>query len=231
MMQFEVLTLFPEIFSSFLGESLIKRAIENDLIQINLYNFRQHGLGKHQKVDDAPYGGGPGMILRVEPIYDALVARDQHYQSQNLETHKILLTPQGTPFNQEKARHLGQSNKVLLLICGRYEGFDERIRSYVDEEISGGDFVCLGGEVIAMMLIEVISRLVPGVLGNQLSSQEESFAERILEYPQYTRPPVFDNIKVPEVLTSGNHQQIEDWRQEQALKRTRQQRPDLFKHT
>ncbi|MBF0289519.1 MAG: tRNA (guanosine(37)-N1)-methyltransferase TrmD [SAR324 cluster bacterium] len=230
-MQFEVLTLFPEIFSSFLGESLIKRAIEEELIQVNLYNFRQHGLGKHLKVDDTPYGGGPGMVLRVEPIYEALVARDQHYQSRHLKTYKILLTPQGVPFNQKKARNFSQSDKVLLLICGRYEGFDERVRSYVDEEISGGDFVCLGGEVIAMTLIETISRLVPGVLGNQLSSLEESFAQRALEYPQYTRPPVFDSVTVPEVLTSGNHQQIEHWRQAQSNKRTRQQRPDLFKNT
>lgn len=228
-MRFEILTLFPEIFSSFLGESLIKRAISRELIEVNLYNFRQHGLGKHQKVDDAPYGGGSGMVLRVEPIHHALVARDEYYKQQNLETHKILLTPQGQPFNQKKAKALSQMPKVLCFICGRYEGFDERIRSYVDEEISGGDFVCLGGEVIAMLMVEAISRLIPGVLGNDTSSQTESFAQGLLEYPQYTRPSVFENAAVPEILFSGNHQAIEKWRQEVAFKRTAQQRPDLLK--
>lgn len=227
-MRFEVLTLFPEIFASFLGESLLKRAIEAQRVEINLYNFRQHGLGKHQKVDDAPYGGGPGMVLRAEPIHRALTARDHHYKQQNLQTHKILLTPQGQPFHQKKAKALSHSQKVLLLICGRYEGFDERIRSYVDEEISGGDFVCLGGEVIAMLMIEAISRLVPGVLGNDASSQRESFAQGMLEYPQYTRPHVFENAEVPPILFSGNHQAIEQWRQEEAHKRTVKQRPDLL---
>ncbi len=229
-MQFEILTLFPEIFSSFLGESLIKRAIAAEHIRVNLYNFRQHGLGKHQRVDDAPYGGGPGMVLQVEPIHQALLVREAHYQERGLKTHKILLTPQGLPFKQEKARELSQTDQVLLLICGRYEGFDERVRLYVDEEISGGDFVCLGGEVIAMLMVEAVSRLIPGVLGNQESSHAESFAQGILEYPQYTRPNLFENVKVPEVLVSGNHQQIEAWRQEKALKRTVKQRPDLLKN-
>ena len=228
-MRFEVLTLFPEIFSSFLGESVLERAIAAKQVAVNLYNFRQHGLGKHQKVDDAPYGGGAGMVLRAEPIHQALSARDQHYKQQNLETHKILLTPQGLPFNQKKAKALSQTPKVLLLICGRYEGFDERIRTYVDEEISGGDFVCLGGEVIAMMMIEAISRLVPGVLGNDASAQSESFAQELLEYPQYTRPHVLENVEVPPILFSGNHQAIEKWRQEEAYKRTAKQRPDLLK--
>lgn len=230
-MQFEVLTLFPEIFSSFLGESLISKAIGKKLIHVNLYNFRQHGLGKHLKVDDAPYGGGPGMVLRPEPICNSLTARTDYYQEKNLDVHKILITPQGVPFNQAKAKELSQSDKVLFLICGRYEGFDERIRSYVNEEISGGDFICLGGEVISMMMIEVISRLIPGVLGNQTSSHEESFTGGRLEYPQYTRPNIFENATVPEVLLSGNHQQIATWREEQVLSRTLKKRPDLLKNS
>ena len=229
-MQFEILTLFPEIFSSFLGESLIKRAIQAKQIQVNLYNFRQHGLGKHQQVDDAPYGGGPGMVLRVEPIYHALVTRDTYYRQQQLKTHKILLTPQGLPFTQEKAVELSQTSQVLVFICGRYEGFDERVRLYVDEEISGGDFVCLGGEVVAMLMMEVISRLIPGVLGNQASSQTESFARGTLEYPPYPRPPVFEKAAVPDVLVSGNHQHIEAWRHAEAITRTKKQRPDLLKN-
>ncbi|MBF0280346.1 MAG: tRNA (guanosine(37)-N1)-methyltransferase TrmD [SAR324 cluster bacterium] len=230
MMQFEILTLFPEIFSSFLGESLIKRALDEKHIHVNLYNFRQHGTGKHLRVDDAPYGGGPGMVLQVEPIYQALKARELHYRAQNQKIHRILLSPQGEPFKQKKAKELSQSDEVLLFICGRYEGFDERIRLYVDEEISGGDFVCLGGEVIAMMMIETISRLIPGVLGNQESSEVESFAQGMLEYPQYTRPSVFKNAKIPEILVSGNHQQIEFWRRDEAEKRTNKRRPDLNKN-
>jgi len=229
-MRFEVLTLFPEIFSSFLGESIINKAIEKELIYVNLYNFREHGIGKHLKVDDAPYGGGAGMVLRAEPIYRALTTRVDHYREQNLDTHKILITPQGVPFSQSKAKELNQSNKVLLMLCGRYEGFDERIRLYVDEEISGGDFVCLGGEVISMMMIEVISRFVPGVLGNQDSFQEESFMNGKLEYPQYTRPQTFKNVEVPDVLLSGNHQKIATWREEQVLKKTLKKRPDLLKN-
>ncbi len=227
-MQFEILTLFPEMFSSFLEESLIRQAIEKQLIHINLYNFRQHGLGKHKQVDGAPYGGGPGMVLKVEPVYNALQNRKAAYQAQNQEIHTILLTPQGVPFSQKKAWELHQLEAPLVMICGRYEGFDERIRSYADEEISGGDFVCLGGEVVAMMMIEVISRLIPGVLGNQLSSEEESFSTSMLEYPQYTRPMTFDNNTVPEVLLSGHHQKIAEWRKEQALKRTTERRPDLL---
>lgn len=231
MLRFDVLTLFPEMFTSFLGEGLIKRALQQSLLDVSLYNYRQHGLGKHHHVDDTPYGGGPGMVLRVEPIFEALRVRETHYQEHNLQTHKILLTPQGQPLNQEKARILSQSDKVILLLCGRYEGFDERIRSRMDEEISGGDFICLGGEVIAMLMIEAISRLRPGVLGNQQSSEEESFAQGLLEYPQYTRPAEFENLTVPEVLLSGNHQEIATWRKEQALQRTIRRRPDLINNS
>ena len=228
MLRFEVLTLFPDIFSSFIGESLIKRAIEKRLLSVNLVNFRKHGLGKHLQVDDSPYGGGPGMVLRIEPVALTLEEQKNLHQSQGRETHTILVSPQGQPFTQKKAKELIQNNSVLTLVCGRYEGFDERIRSLVDEEISGGDFVCMGGEVITMAIIESVSRLLPGLLGNQKSSEQESFSPSLLEYPQYTRPASYAGIDVPEELLSGNHKKIAQWRQKQAFSRTKKRRPDLI---
>ena len=228
MLRFEVLTLFPEIFSSFLSESLIKRAIEKRLLSVNLVNFRRHGLGKHLQVDDSPYGGGPGMILKIEPVALTLDEQKNFHHSQRRETHKILVSPQGQPFTQKKAKELSQKNSVLTLVCGRYEGFDERIRNLVDEEISGGDFVCMGGEVITMAIIESVSRLLPGFLGNQESSEQESFSQSLLEYPQYTRPASYDGMAVPEELLSGNHKRIAKWRQQQAFSRTKKRRPDLI---
>jgi len=228
MLRFEVLTLFPEIFSSFLDESLIKRAIEKGLLSVSLVNFRKHGLGKHHQVDDSPYGGGPGMILRIEPVALTLEEQKKNYQSQGHETHTILVSPQGQPFTQKKAKELSQNNSVLTLVCGRYEGFDERIRSLVDEEISGGDFVCMGGEVITMAIIESVSRLLPGFLGNQESSEQESFSKSLLEYPQYTRPSSYAGMDVPEDLLSGNHKKITQWRQQQAFSKTKKRRPDLI---
>ena len=228
MLSFEVLTLFPEIFSSFLDESLIKRAIEKGLLGVSLVNFRKHGLGKHLQVDDSPYGGGPGMILRIEPLVLTLEEKKDFHQSQERETHTILVSPQGQPFTQKKAKELSQNNSVLTLVCGRYEGFDERIRSIVDEEISGGDFVCMGGEVISMAIIESVSRLRPGFLGNQESSEHESFSQSLLEYPQYTRPASFAGMDVPKELLSGNHEKIAAWRQKQALSKTKKRRPDLI---
>ena len=228
MLRFEVLTLFPEIFSSFLEESLIKRALEKRLLSISLANFRKHGLGKHLQVDDSPYGGGPGMILRIEPLVLTLEEKKDFHQSQGRETHTILVSPQGQPFTQKKAKELSQRNSVLTLVCGRYEGFDERIRSIVDEEISGGDFVCMGSEVISMAIIESVSRLRPGFLGNQESSENESFSQSLLEYPQYTRPASYAGMDVPKELLSGNHEKIAAWRQKQALSRTKKRRPDLI---
>ena len=228
MLRFEVLTLFPEIFSSFLEESLIKRALEKRLLSISLANFRKHGLGKHLQVDDSPYGGGPGMILRIEPLVLTLEEKKDFHHSQGRETHTILVSPQGQPFTQKKAKELSQRNSVLTLVCGRYEGFDERIRSIVDEEISGGDFVCMGGEVISMAIIESVSRLRPGFLGNQESSKNESFSQSMLEYPQYTRPASYAGMDVPKELLSGNHEKIAAWRQKQALSRTKKRRPDLI---
>ena len=228
MLRFEILTLFPEIFSSFLEESLIKRALEKRLLSISLANFRKHGLGKHLQVDDSPYGGGPGMILRIEPLVLMLEEKKDFHKSQGRETHTILVSPQGQQFTQKKAKELSQKNSVLTLVCGRYEGFDERVRSIVDEEISGGDFVCMGGEVISMAIIESVSRLRPGFLGNQESSENESFSQSMLEYPQYTRPASYAGMDVPKELLSGNHEKIAEWRQRQALSRTKKRRPDLI---
>ncbi len=229
MLRFEILTLFPELFQPFLQEGLLSRAVAHERLEVTLNPFRRFGRGKHQQVDDEPYGGGPGMVLRTEPIWEALQDCEERHAQQGRAVHKILLTPQGTPFNQGKARELSQREETLVLICGRYEGFDERIRTFVDEEISGGDFICLGGEVIALTLLEAVGRLVPGVLGNADSSVQESFSEALLEFPQYTRPPEFRGLKVPDVLLSGNHQRIAAWRRDQAKQRTAQRRPDLLK--
>ena len=228
MLHFDLLTLFPELFRSFLSESLIGKALEKQLFQVELNNFREFGLGTHHQVDDEPFGGGPGMLLRVEPIAEALKTREQHHRQNDRSVKKVLLTPQGKPFNQKKAMQWSESEEVLVLVCGRYEGFDERIRGLIDEEVSGGDFVCFGGEVVAMLIIETVSRLVPGVLGNPGSPGTESFADNLLEYPQYTRPRTYQGMEVPEALLSGNHSRIQAWRETQALERTRKRRPDLL---
>ena len=228
MLHFDLLTLFPELFRSFLSESLIGKALEKQLFQVEINNFREFGLGTHHQVDDEPFGGGPGMLLRVEPIAEALKKREEHHWQNDRSVKKVLLTPQGKPFNQKKAMQWSESEEVLVLVCGRYEGFDERIRGLVDEEVSGGDFVCLGGEVVAMLIIETVSRLVPMVMGNPGSSETESFADNLLEYPQYTRPRTYHGMEVPEALLSGNHSRIRAWRETQALERTRKRRPDLL---
>ena len=229
MKHIEVLTLFPDLFRPFLTEGLIGKAVTKGLLEVHLENYRQHGLGKHKAVDDEPYGGGAGMVLRPEPLFSAVRARRAALAEQGTGAHTVLLTPQGRRFDQKRAREMAADDEALLLICGRYEGFDERIRTgLADEEISLGDFICLGGEVAAMAIIEAVARLIPGVLGNPESSQEESFAAGRLEYPQYTRPAEFEGMKVPEVLTSGDHGKIARWREEQALIRTRQRRPELL---
>lgn len=227
-MFFEVLTLFPEYFTAFQEVSLMKKALAHQIIHLELYNFRAHGLGKHQQVDDTPYGGGNGMVLRVEPIYEALQVRKAHYQQQNQNVRTVLITPQGVPFSQKIAQRMSRY-EAIMMVCGRYEGFDERVSSFVDEEISGGDFICLGGEVIAMLMIETISRLIPEVIQNAEATVEESFNTSLLEYPHYTKPSEFLGQRVPDVLLSGNHQAIREWRSTQALQRTKERRPDLFK--
>ncbi|MDA0854764.1 MAG: tRNA (guanosine(37)-N1)-methyltransferase TrmD [bacterium] len=226
---FDIITLFPDLFSSFLNESLIGKGIFKGELEIKLTDLREFGIGKHRQVDDEPYGGGPGMLLRPEPVFRALEDRKSFYESQDRKVRSVLLTPQGNPFQQKKAEELSACDECLLFICGRYEGFDERIRDYVDEEISGGDFICLGGEVIAMVLIEAISRLRGNILGNQESAEQETFSHNgILEYPQYTRPLEFRGQRVPEVLLSGHHARILEWRSQQARQRTLQRRPDLL---
>lgn len=223
-MRIAVLTLFPGMFEAVLGESIIKLALDRNLVAVDLFNLRDWGLGERRSVDDRPYGGGPGMVLRPEPVFAAV----EEITGTQATWHIVLLTPQGRTYSQPLAAELARESK-LLLICGHYEGFDERIRTGLPvDEISVGDYVTTGGEIPAMLIIDTIVRQIPGVLGNELSIQEESFRGGVLEYPQYTRPPEFRRMKVPEVLLSGNHGEIAKWRKQQSLERTRAQRPDLL---
>lgn len=227
-MKFHVLTLFPEMIMGGLDTSIIGRAIANNLIDLNAVDIRDYTLDKHGKVDDYPYGGGAGMLMQAQPVYDA-------YQSiaKNIDTHKkirtIYVTPQGTPFTQLKAKELAEEENLVIL-CGHYEGIDERVlEEIVTDYISIGDYVLTGGELPAMVMIDAISRLVPGVLNNDISAETESFHNDLLEYPQYSRPEVWRDKKVPEILLSGNHRKIAQWRLEQSQKRTSRIRPDLYK--
>ncbi|OGP72889.1 MAG: tRNA (guanosine(37)-N1)-methyltransferase TrmD [Deltaproteobacteria bacterium RBG_16_49_23] len=223
-MRFDILTLFPAMFSSPLQESILAKAIEKGLIEVRTINIRDFALDKHQVVDDAPYGGGPGMVMKAEPIARAI----EQVKSEDPSTWTIYLTPEGKPLNQEVAGELS-SRSHLVLLCGRYEGVDERARElFVDEEISIGDYVLTGGELAAMVLIDAVSRLLPGVLGSDRSAEEDSFFGSLLEYPQYTRPANFRGHAVPEVLLSGNHQAISLWRRKEAIRRTWMRRPDLL---
>jgi tRNA (guanine37-N1)-methyltransferase len=224
----DIVTLFPELFETFLATSFVGRAIKGGELAVRLRSPREHGLGKHRSVDDTPYGGGSGMVMRVDVLVQCLEALDAEAISQG-EPHgrRVLLTPQGTPFSQASALRL-VAEPAITLVCGRYEGFDERVRSFVAEEISLGDFVMTGGEVAAMAVIEATVRLIPGVLGNAESIREESHGENgLLEYPQYTRPAEFRGLAVPDVLAGGNHAEIAKWRTTQAVARTRERRPDL----
>ena len=225
-MRIDILTLFPEMFHNVLGESMLKIAREKELVSFHLHNIRDYSNDKHRCVDDKPYGGGAGMVMKPEPVFNAVEAVEL---LDDAASTKILLTPQGETFNQGIADDLSKKTR-LMIICGRYEGFDERIRSGIDAlEISIGDYVLTGGEIPAMVLVDSISRLVPGVLGGEDSLQDESFVNRMLEYPQYTRPAEFRGMKVPEVLKSGHHSKIEEWRTENAILRTQERRPDLLK--
>ena len=221
-MKYTVLTLFPNMFKGFMDESIIKRAIEEKLIDINLVDFRAYSTNKHHTVDDYAYAGGAGMLISVEPVHRALIDVEGYRQA-----HKVLMSPSGTPLTQKKVKELA-SYKHLIIICGHYEGFDERLTNYVDEEISIGDYILMGGEIPTMALIEATSRLVDGVI-NSDSTKEESFSEGLLEYPQYTRPASYDGIDVPEVLQNGDHKKIQEWRRYEALKKTYQRRPELLK--
>jgi len=222
-MEFEVITLFPEMFTSFLEGSLLGKARAAGTIRVHFTSPRDHAPGKYRQVDDTPYGGGVGMVMKPEPLVDAIEAAI----AARGPAHRVLLTPQGAPLKQALVRDLAACPR-LLLVCGRYEGVDERVRGHVDQEIAVGDFVLSGGEVAALVLIEAVTRLCPGVLGKEESTADESFSAGTLEYPQYTRPPEFRGAAVPEVLISGNHERIRRWRRREALLRTRARRPDLF---
>lgn len=220
-MKIDVLTLFPEMFTGVISSSIIKRAIDDNKIEINLHNFRDYSKDIHHKVDDTPYGGGCGMILTCQPIFDCV------NDLKDDECTVILLTPDGIPYKQELANNLVKL-KHLIIICGHYEGFDDRIRSICDMEISIGDYVLTGGEIPAMVLIDSITRLIDGVI-NKESYQNDSFYQGLLDYPQYTKPRDYNGLKVPEVLLSGNHKEIEKYRIEAALEKTRDRRCDLLK--
>ncbi|HYB98258.1 MAG TPA: tRNA (guanosine(37)-N1)-methyltransferase TrmD [Candidatus Limnocylindrales bacterium] len=224
MIAFDVITLFPEFIAAGAAVGVLGRAAERNIVAVRAHQLRDYTGGSPHPVDDSPYGGGPGMVMRPEPIYAAV----EDIGAQFAPARRILLTPQGQPFNQAAARRLAADHHSILLFCGRYEGVDERVRVLFDEEISIGDYVLTGGELGALVIIDAVSRLVPGVLGSEQSPASESFSEAdLLEYPQYTRPAEFRGMAVPAVLSSGNHAAIERWRREQALERTRKRRPDL----
>ncbi|HHZ20847.1 MAG TPA: tRNA (guanosine(37)-N1)-methyltransferase TrmD [Firmicutes bacterium] len=223
-MKIWVLTLFPEMFQGPLSTSILKRAKEKGLFDYQLVNFRDFAKDRHRTVDDTPYGGGAGMVLKPEPVFAAV---DSIMAQANSCPYRILTTPQGEPFNQRLAKELA-AKEELLFICGHYEGYDERIRSLADREISIGDYVLTGGELATMVMIDAIVRLIPGALGDEQSAQNDSFSEGLLDYPQYTKPAVFRGLAVPEILLSGHHARIAAWRRRQALQRTAERRPDLL---
>lgn len=235
-MKVDIITLFPEMFKGPFDESIIKRAKEKGLVEIKIHDLRKWAVDKRGTVDDRPYGGGTGMVLIVKPIVKALDELKKSCPVSHVSCHEkiVILTPQGKVFNQRTAQKLSRL-KHLILLCGHYEGFDERIRRFVDEEISIGDYILTGGEIPAMVLVDTIARLIPGVLEKPEAIEFESFSNskiphtQLLEYPQYTRPENFRGLKVPKILLSGNHQKIAKWRANQALKRTKQRRPDLLK--
>jgi tRNA (guanine37-N1)-methyltransferase len=222
-MRIDILTLFPKMFEGVLGESIIKRAQNKGKVSIRVHNLRDWSGDKHKKVDDKPFGGGPGMVIKPQPLFDAID------DLKSPSSRVVLLTPQGKTLDQAVAGRFSKF-KHLILVCGHYEGIDERFRKKaVTDEISLGDFILTGGEIPAIALVDCIVRLIPGVVGDKGSLEFESFTSGLLEYPQYTRPAVFRGLKVPEVLLSGDHKRIETWRKAMALKRTRRRRPDLFR--
>lgn len=226
MLTFTVITIFPQMFASSLGHSILKRAQEKQLLKVDLVDLRDYTKDKHKSTDDTPYGGGQGMVMKPEPLVAAIKAARKHHPGARV----ILLAPQGRVFKQSEAQRLAAETEIVL-ICGRYEGIDERVKGFIDEEISVGDFTLSGGEPAANIVIDAVARLIPGVLGNENSAAEESFSDGLLEYPQYTRPEEFRGMRVPDVLLSGDHQRIKDWRREQSLEITRQRRPDLLAGT
>ncbi|MCJ0054415.1 tRNA (guanosine(37)-N1)-methyltransferase TrmD [Clostridioides difficile] len=226
-MRFHIMTLFPEIFNSYMDESIMKRAVEKGIIEVHIYNIRDFSDNKHKKVDDYPFGGGAGMVMTPQPIYDTY----KHIiTTHNINNPSVIyLTPKGKAYNQSIAKQLSLKEDIILL-CGHYEGIDERIIDLiVTDEISIGDYVLTGGELPALIMIDSISRLIPGVLNQEESFEEESFKDNLLEYPHYTRPRDFEGLKVPEVLLSGNHKKIDEWRREESIRITKERRFDLYK--
>ncbi len=224
-MKCDVLTLFPDIFTAYLNESILKKARLKNLLDVRLYNIRDFSLDPHRQVDDYPFGGGAGMVLKPEPIFKAM----DFLREDGEERKVVCLTPQGRPFDQSIAESYAKEKKRFVFLCGRYEGIDERVKTLVDEEISIGDYVLTGGELPALVVIDAVTRLVPGALGDERSVQDESFSWGLFDYPHYTRPREYRNLKVPPVLVSGNHRQIDHWRRKQALIKTLKVRPDLLK--
>ena len=221
-MRIDVLTLFPEMFAGPFSESMLGRAQENGILSIRIHDIRDWADNKHSKCDDYPFGGGAGLVMMAQPIFDAVEAVDPDH-----EAHRILLTPRGRLLTTARARKLARCSRLLLL-CGHYEGVDERVMALMDEEVSIGDYILTGGELPAMVLTDCVSRFVPGVLGKGESAEEESFSKSLLEYPQYTRPADFRGMAVPEVLLSGHAANIETWRHAQAMEKTRENRPELL---
>ncbi len=222
-MHFHIVSLFPECFESVLGATMLRKGQERGALRFSLYSVREYAQGRHRVTDDTPYGGGQGMVMKVDPLVAAIEATGTGPE----RPLRVLLTPQGRLFSQERAIELAR-RPALTLVCGRYEGVDERVRGAVDREVSVGDYVLSGGEIAALVVIDAVARLVPGVLGCARSAEEESFRDGLLEYPQYTRPPVFRGEEVPDILVSGDHQAIARWRREQSLRRTAERRPDLL---
>jgi len=224
MMRIDILTIFPEMFHAVLDTSIIKIARQKGVADITLHDIRDYSQDKHRKTDDTPYGGGPGMVMTCDPVFRAVEAVRT---GESKDSRLVMLTPQGRTFNQKVARELA-AKSGLILLCGRYEGFDERIRlGLKPDEISVGDYVLSGGEIAAMAIVDAVVRLLPGALGCGASAESESFEKDLLDFPQHTRPPEYRGMKVPDVLLSGNHAEIEKWRREQARKITRERRPDL----
>ena len=219
-MKIDILTLFPEMFQSVFRESIVKRAVDNNLVEINIHNIRDYSRDPHHKVDDTPYGGGEGMVLMCQPIFDLVKTL------RTKDSYVILLTPDGVCYQQKIAYQLA-TYKHLIIICGHYEGFDERIRTICDLELSIGDYILTGGELASMVIVDSIVRLVPGVIKEE-SHLKESFNNNLLDYPQYTKPRVYEGLSVPEVLLSGDHKKIKEYREQESLKRTKERRPDLL---
>lgn len=224
-MRFEIVTIFPQMFSGYVHEGVLGRAVKSGIVEVNVVNIRDFARGTRKNTDDRPYGGGDGMVMKPGPIYRAV----KHLERPLGRSLALLLSPRGQPFNQSMAWELSRFDQ-LILVCGRYEGVDERVRlSCIDRELSIGDYILSGGELGALVVVDAVSRLIPGVLGRESSNQEDSFEGGLLEYPQYTRPRTFEGQEVPEVLLSGDHERIRAWRRREALRRTMEKRPDLLK--